>query len=354
MSRLKKIKPNVPQADLKDYVITLFGVPKTGKTTLAHHLGIEMYGTSEKTLLIGFEDGYKALPGVMAESIKDWADFKDLASDLIEDKEENGDNSDFKVLIFDTIDEMAEMVGVVEAPRLSKLDSKRYKSVDDVGYGRGTAAVRKEAMPYIKKLHKAGYGIIMITHDKEKKVEPKVGQAYDVTTLSLSKTLSEGIENMSDFIVFINMEVEKVGGKEKVNRYMYFRSDTTFRAGSRFENVPEKVEWGAKNFLNVFKNAVDETNKDYKGSAVTQTLPPTEQGDDELEEVDTVEELHTKETEETNTIDPKEVKASIKDLDAAGKKELKSFLEEEFGSTKLPDISEVEKYLAIQNKIDSL
>ncbi|WP_214771528.1 ATP-binding protein [Exiguobacterium sp. s133] len=354
MSRLKKIKPNVPQADLKDYVITLFGVPKSGKTTLAHNLGVEMYGTTEKSLLIGFEDGYKALPGVMAESIKDWSDFKDLVDDLIEDKEDNRDNSQFQFLILDTIDEMAEMAAKVVLPRLSKLDGKQYKNVDDVGFGRGTSAVRKEIMPVIKQLHKAGYGICAITHDKEKKMEPKVGQAYDVTTLSLSKTLSEGIENMSDFIVFINIEVEKVNGKNETNRYMYFRSDTTFRAGSRFKSVPEKVEWGAKNFLDVFKEAVTETNKGYKGSVVTQSPPPTEQGDDELNESDTVEEVHTEETEETNTIDPKEIKASIKDLDAAGKKELKSFLEEEFGSTKLPDISEVEKYLAIQNKIDSL
>lgn len=354
MSRLKKIKPNVPQADLKDYVITLFGVPKSGKTTLAHNMGIEMYGTTEKSLLIGFEDGYKALPGVMAESIKDWSDFKDLVDDLIEDKEENKDNSQFQFLILDTIDEMAEMAAKVVLPRLSKLDGKQYKNVDDVGFGRGTSAVRKEIMPVIKQLHKAGYGICAITHDKEKKMEPKVGQAYDVTTLSLSKTLSEGIENMSDFIVFINIEVEKVNGKNETNRYMYFRSDTTFRAGSRFKSVPEKVQWGAKNFLDVFKEAVTETNKGYKGSTVTQTPPPLEQGEEDSDDDFDSEDVHTEEEKTETVFDPAETKAAIKTLNSDQKKSLQNFLKEEYGSTKLPDISDVDKYLAIQNQIDSL
>lgn len=354
MSRLKEIKPNVSRADLKDYVITLFGVPKSGKTTLAYNLGIEMYGTTEKSLLIGFEDGYKALPGVMAESIKDWSDFKELVDDLIEDKEDNGDKSQFQFLILDTIDEMSEMAAKVVLPRLSKLDGKTYKNVDDVGFGRGTSAVRKEIMPVIKQLHKAGYGICAITHDKEKKMEPKVGQAYDVTTLSLSKTLSEGIENMSDFIVFINIEVEKVNGKNQPNRYMYFRSDTTFRAGSRFKSVPEKVEWGAKNFLDVFKEAVAETNKGYKDSTVIRTPLPLEHREEDSDEDFESEEVHTETNEKNVVYDPMETKEKIKKLDAAGKEIIKKFVKTEFGLTKLPNISDTEKYMAIQNQIDSL
>ena len=350
MSRLKKIKPNVPQADLKDYVTTIYGDPKGGKTTLSYNIGLEHYGNPEKTLLIGFEEGYKALPNIFAEGVSDWKDFLELRDELVEDKDE----TEFELLILDTIDVMSDMASDYIVRRESRADGKKYQSLSDIPWGRGSEQLKVEIRKAIDSLKRANYGLILVTHGKDKKIEPKVGQSYDTTTLSLNGKVLDVVKNISDFIVYVSVEREKVGGKTESKRYMYFRSDSNLEAGSRFKHVPEKVEYGATKFLEVFKEAVVGAQKDYKGSTVTQTPPPLEQGVEDSDDDFDSEDVHTEEESTETVFDPAETKAAIKKLSADQKKTLQNFLKEEYGEVKLPNISEVDKYLAIQNQIDSL
>lgn len=71
---LLSIKPNKVSRDLSGYTTYIYGVPGSGKTTLASQL--------DKALLVAFEIGYKAIPGVMAQDIKTWAEFKQLVREL--------------------------------------------------------------------------------------------------------------------------------------------------------------------------------------------------------------------------------------------------------------------------------
>ena len=48
--------------------------PKSGKTTIASKF--------PKALLLAFEKGYNALPGVYAQPINSWGEFKKLFSEL--------------------------------------------------------------------------------------------------------------------------------------------------------------------------------------------------------------------------------------------------------------------------------
>ena len=58
MINILDVKPHVVSRDLSGYITYIYGAPKCGKTTLASQM--------DKPILLAFEPGYHALPGVMA------------------------------------------------------------------------------------------------------------------------------------------------------------------------------------------------------------------------------------------------------------------------------------------------
>lgn len=342
---LKDLQPIVPKANLEDYIVTIYGQPKVGKTTLAFNIGKEQFGSPKETLILGFEDGFKALTGAMAQSIKDWSHFLELSEELIEDKDE----LPFKLLVLDTIDGMSSMASDYVVRRESKADQKRYRTIKDIPWGRGGEALRVEIQKAIERLQKSGFGIVLITHSKEKKIEPKVGASYDTTTLSLDGKVLDVVKNISDFIVYLSAEREKGKGKE-VKRYMYFRDESMFEAGSRFPKIKSKVPYGAKNFIEVVKDAVESANEGISSENEVEDVIE--------EEVD----LQTEDSVETevdeSTIDPaalaKELLAKAKALKGEKKDEFREHLDTEYGTTRLSQIKEVSQLLAIQKHLEQL
>jgi hypothetical protein len=63
--------------------------------------------------------------------------------------------------------------------------------------------------------------------------------------------------DMADLITFLTIDKEIHDGvvvNKKV--FMNFRSDGFIDCGGRFKGLPDKVGYGAKNYLSVFENAV--------------------------------------------------------------------------------------------------
>jgi len=67
---LLQLQPHKVSTDLTGYITYLYGAPKTGKTTLAS----QMPGA----ILLAFEKGYNALPGVVAQDITSWGEMKQV------------------------------------------------------------------------------------------------------------------------------------------------------------------------------------------------------------------------------------------------------------------------------------
>lgn len=72
------VKPHEVSRDLRGYTCLFFGAPKTGKTTTAAKF--------PKPLLLAFEAGYLTIPGVMAQPINKWSEFKQVLKQLKDDK----------------------------------------------------------------------------------------------------------------------------------------------------------------------------------------------------------------------------------------------------------------------------
>lgn len=254
---LLDLQPNTPKAMLESYIWTVYGRPKAGKTSLWAGLVRKKYGGDmTKGLLIAFEKGYQAIKGVIAKDIADWDDFIDVADELVDEKE----NMPFKFLGFDTVDVMYTMACEFVVRRERIADGESYTTIGDIPYGAGYDKVAQEMSKQIDKLIKAGYGIMFLTHDQDKKFTSRAGLDYDKTTISLAKRARDLIVNMSDFIIFIDNATEKGGekGKELVgNRYIYFRAEgTDLEAGSRFTNIRSKIPYDIDLFLETFEDAV--------------------------------------------------------------------------------------------------
>jgi GTPase SAR1 family protein len=254
MINILNIQPNQPKAILSEYFILCYGVGKAGKTTLFYKLAQSEYiGGLDKALLVAFEEGYKALNGIHAVSINEWKDFIALVDQLVEHREQ----ITYKWIGLDTLDYLYQYATdfVVKRERIAKKDAK-IKAIGDIAWGAGYQMVADEVDKQIKRLQSIGLGIFAITHDKEKKIELKNGQTFDKTTVTLPEKAKNLFVNMSDFIIYISINKEVSNGSVLENRYIHFRSDGDIEAGSRFENVPDKIEYDVDLFVQTFEKAV--------------------------------------------------------------------------------------------------
>lgn len=316
---LKRLSVNTPQVRIQDYFWVIAGIPKAGKTTLFASLVEYIFGDLNKGLLLAFETGYKALR-VQAQDIDEWNDFEEVVDQLVEMKDELG----IEFIGIDTADVLYEMC---EKHVISKWNMKNpSKRTDDIGgvgakgnsdqgFGVGYKYVKSLIRTQIDRLVKAGYGIMVLTHDKDKQVEDSTGKKYDQKQVSLPTTAREIFVNMADFICFITIEKEATSKGKKVegvstSRYIYWRTDGFVEAGSRFNNVPERIEWtgDAVEFVQVFKAAVE---SEFEKGADIQSLAK-QQGEERDAKAAEFIELDKQLREDDSSID--DVKEGIKNI----------------------------------------
>lgn len=271
------MKKNIVKACLSEYLILLRGEEKSGKTTFYSDLVKEFYGTPDAGFLIPFETGYKALNGLNVfdhtitptknfiynpdtdcdEEYTGWKLFTTVIDDLVENRKENG----VKVVCIDTIDRFYD-VAIEEVMRLSRIDTKKAcKSLNEAfgGFGRGKEVLFRLVKGQLQRLRDSGYGIVIIGHVKHKNIKDKIQQEeYQVLGSNLNEDMDKAIANDADFILMISNEKNVNSDKMVVGsqRYLRFRGDGYYSAGSRFQHLPEKIELSAKGFIDSFNAAV--------------------------------------------------------------------------------------------------
>lgn len=269
MALLSKVKKNEVRANLEDFVILLRGLEKSGKSSFYAELVREAYGTPDAGLLIPFETGYKALQGINifpytitpktivdGEEYRGWSLFTDLVDELVETASTNG----IKLIGIDTIDRFYD-VAIEETLRQSRLQThKPCKSLNEAfgGYGRGKEYLFGIVKEQLQRLRTAGYGLVIIGHVKFKTIKDKIYQEeYQIVGSNLNEDMDKVIANDSDFILMISEEKSiKDGLVVGSERFLRLRSDGFYNCGSRFKDVPEKIELSAKKFIDTFRKAV--------------------------------------------------------------------------------------------------
>ena len=274
MNLLKMAKTNEVKFDLANYVILLRGEAKSGKTTFYSQVVKELYNDTSKGLLIPFEKGYSAIQGVNVfpetiipsmvingQPMTGWKVFTEIVDEVCQLKGEDKIN----IVCIDTVDEFLK-VAEAEVCKLSRIKTKKpCESVDSAfgGFARGKKYLANMVKEQIEKLRNANVGIVFIGHTKIKTLKTKIEeQEYNILGSSLTEDYDRIFANDADFILMITQENHIHNGvMTKGERFLRFRGDGFYNAGSRFHNVPEKIQLSARGFVDTLKKAVMEINE---------------------------------------------------------------------------------------------
>lgn len=254
---LMSIEPHKVSRDLSGYITFLYGPAKCGKTTF----GTKMPGH----LLLAFERGYNALPGVMAQDITTWGEMKQVMRELKKPEVKER----FKSIIVDTADIAADMCQKYICNQLG------IESIGDGGWAtNGWAKYKKEFEETFRTLAQLGYAVVFISHDKEKTIKPQNGAEYQQIGSSMQSSALSIIENMSDIIGYAHSKVMADGGQRVV---LTLRSgDNSIRCGCRFKYITNEIDFTYEALTKALNDAIDKEAMETNGEFVTdERLAPT-------------------------------------------------------------------------------
>ena len=243
---LLALQPHKVSRDLSGYITYIYGAPKCGKTTLA----VQM----EKALLVAFEPGYHALPGVMAQDVTSWAEMKQLYRQLKDPRVQEM----YRCVIIDTID--------IAADRCKKYicNQNGIEDLGDLGYGKGWTKFKEEFNEVFRGLTQLGYAVFFIGHDKPETIDNPDG----TKTLKIRPTLSNStktvIAGMADIYGYAH---QKAAGEMSV---LTLRDASgTIECGCRFKYMPTEIVMSYKNLVDALNEAIDKEAAETAGQFVT-------------------------------------------------------------------------------------
>lgn len=255
---LLNLAPTKISRDLEGTTWLIYAPAKAGKTTLA--------STFPKPLFLTTEKGLNALPGVYAQPINSWAEFKTAVNQLA--RKEVRERYD--TIVIDTLTNLIEWLDLYIGSQLST-DKEVYKYGTDVPYGRGTARVGKELNEMLQKLVKHNYTIVTIAHAEEK---TNFNTKQAMMTTSLDKKPGLVIDRFVDNILFLD-NIELRDGT--VERRLHFRGTNNFKAGSRYKYVPDYCLATYEDLKAAVLQAIDQQEQETPGMVTSASRADLEQ-----------------------------------------------------------------------------
>lgn len=222
-----------------------------GKTTLATQM--------EKSLLLAFEVGYNALPGVIAQDVTSWAEMRQIFRELKKPEVKEA----FNAIVVDTID--------VAFDKCKKYicQKNNIEELGDLAYGKGWSQVKDEFNDIFRSLTQLGYAVFFIGHDKEAKDND--GNITNIRP-ALSNSAREIIAGMADVYGYA-----KQNGAGQ-NSVLVLRDKTGFiECGCRFKYIPDVIEMNYNALVNAIQTAIQEEAKEHSNAFVTtEAIKPIE------------------------------------------------------------------------------
>jgi hypothetical protein len=244
---LLELTPHKVSRDLSGYLTFVYGPAKCGKTTF----GSKMPGA----LLLAFERGYNALPGVIAQDITTWGEMKQVMRELKKPEVKER----FKSIIVDTADIAADLCQKYICNQLG------IENIGDGGWTtNGWAKYKKEFEDVFRSLAQLGYAVVFISHDKEKTITPQNAKEYQQIGSSMQSSALSIIENMCDIIGYAHPKVTESGSR----MVLTLRSpDNSVRCGCRFKYIEPEIDFTYDALTKALNDAIDkeanETNNQY-------------------------------------------------------------------------------------------
>ena len=173
------LTPHKVSRDLSGYITYIYGPPKTGKTTLGSQM--------PKPLLLAFEKGYNAIPGILAQDITSWSEMKMALRQL----KKNEAKEMFSTVIIDTVDIAATLCDKWVC------DQNNVDNISQIPYGQGWNLLKKEFETTFREITQLGYAVYFISHAKEGSFKRQDGTEYTLIRPSVTNTYNSIVENMA-------------------------------------------------------------------------------------------------------------------------------------------------------------
>lgn len=157
----------------------LFGLPKTGKTTIISEL--------DNCLIVDMEKGSGYVDGMIVE-VNGMSDFKALMKSLKEAKEANGGKNPYKFIALDTLTALEELsLGLAKQLYMATSMGANFKGNDvrTLPNGGGYLYTRQAFLKMVKPFENYCDTLIMIGHVKEKDLT-KNGETLNERSINLT------------------------------------------------------------------------------------------------------------------------------------------------------------------------
>ena len=243
---LLNIQPHKVSKDLSGYITYIYGAPKTGKTTLA----VQM----PKTLLLAFERGYNALPGVMAQDITSWGEMKQVMRELKKPEIK----ALYDAVVVDTIDIASDFC------QKYICQQKGIEALGDLGYGKGCTAFKDEFNDVFRGLTQLGYAVFFIGHHKEQTITNDDGTERVVIRPALSNSTRQVIEGMADIYGYAHQS-----SKNEMSVLTLRCPDDSISCGGRFKYIANEFTMSYDNLVEEIHKAIDKEAAEHDNKFVT-------------------------------------------------------------------------------------
>lgn len=239
---LTQLKPHVVSRDLSGYLTFIYGAPKTGKTTFSSQM--------PKPLLIAAERGYNAIPGIIAQDVTSWSEFKQTFREL--KKKEVKEL--FDSIIIDTVDILADMC------QKYIMNQQNIEDMGDLGYGKAWTLFKNEFNEVFRGLTQLGYAVVFLGHDKEQILE----DGTRIIRPSLSNATRSIITGMSDIIGYAYQ-----AGPGQMSHLKLRAEDGSVICGSRVKYMPSDIVFTYDNLSNALGEALDKEAAEFDNKFIT-------------------------------------------------------------------------------------
>ena len=235
---LLSIQPHKVSRDLSGYITYIYGAAKTGKTTLASQM--------DGALLLAFERGYNAIPGIIAQDVTTWGEMKQIVRQLKTDEVKSA----YKCIIIDTVDIAAAACEKYICGQLG------IENIGDGGWSvNGWAKVKKEFEETFRTISQQGYALFFISHAKDKTFKRADGTEYNQIVPSLSTAYNEIVKNMADIFGYSHSVTTEDG---RTTVALTLRSlDNSIDTGCRFKYIEPVIEFNYKSLVKAINDAID-------------------------------------------------------------------------------------------------
>ena len=241
------LQPHKVSRDLRGYSVFFYGEPKSGKTTTAAHF--------PEALLLAFEKGYNAIPGIVAQPINKWSEFRQVLKELKKDEVKEK----YSTIIIDTVDIAYDYCTKYICDSAKRPDGGfGVDSISDIGYGKGYGMVSQEFDECLRSIVQMDYGLVLISHATDKTFKNESGEEYNQIVPTLDKRGTNIVSRMADIIGYSRVVTTDEGDKTM----LFMRGTNRYMAGSRFKYTPDYIEFSYKNLVDAIANAIDEQAKE--------------------------------------------------------------------------------------------